>query len=229
MNDSTPKTFETQGLLRQTLIVWLSTMLAIRLIHELSRVPVFREYVMLGTALTLIYVPVWILWRRKERVDFFETSFIQLLSSLGWFLLLAVAIFPLVEIANRFYQGRFFHLHYVGGNYRGLANTALFQLLLVALPEEFFFRGYMQVQLNRIWPKKWRLLGVPIGRSLFVTSLIFAFSHSLIHQQWWHFSIFFPALAFGWLREKTGAITASVLFHALCNIYSYWVMLNYKL
>jgi len=227
MTDAIKKT-EDRALLKQTLILWMATMLGIRLLHELSRFPVFRDYVMLGTALLLIYAPVWILWRRKERIDFFESSWGQLARSIGWFLLVSAVIFPLLEIANRYYQDWFLHRRYLGGNFKGLANAALFQLLLVALPEEFFFRGYMQYQFDRIWPKKWRLLGVRVGWSLVITSLIFAFSHSLIHRQWWHFSIFFPALVFGWLREKTNAITASILFHALSNVYSFWVMANYK-
>lgn len=219
---------ETRKLLKQTFLIWIATMAAIRILHELQRFPFFRDYIMLLTALMLIYVPVWVLWQRKERIEFFETSWGQLARSIGWFLLVSVIIFPLIETGNRYFQYYFFHLRYLGGHYRGMANAALFHLLLVALPEEFFFRGYMQFQLDRIWGKPWRLLGANIGWSLLVTSLFFAFSHSLIHQQWWHFSIFFPALLFGWLREKTGAITASVLFHALCNVYSFWVVSNYK-
>ena len=33
-------------------------------------------------------------------------------------------------------------------------------------------------------------------------------------------AVFFPALVFGWLRARTGGIGASMLFHALCNVYS---------
>jgi membrane protease YdiL (CAAX protease family) len=32
--------------------------------------------------------------------------------------------------------------------------------------------------------------------------------------------VFFPALLFGWLRERTGTIVGSTLFHAACNILS---------
>ena len=33
-------------------------------------------------------------------------------------------------------------------------------------------------------------------------------------------AVFFPALLFGWLRARTGGIGASVVFHALCNLFS---------
>lgn len=216
------------SLLKQTLLVWVLSMVAIRGLHELQRFSGFiRENVMLFTGILLIYVPLWVLWRRKERIDFFEGSWKQLARSIGWFLLLSVIIFPIIEVGNRYFQQRVFHLHYVGGNYQGLANAAFFHLLLVALPEEFFFRGYLQCQLNRVWGRPLNFLGAKVGWSLIVTSLFFAFSHSLIQKQWWHFSIFFPALVFGWLREKTNAITAGTLFHALSNVYSFWVFLNY--
>jgi hypothetical protein len=32
--------------------------------------------------------------------------------------------------------------------------------------------------------------------------------------------VFFPALLFGWMREKRGGIGAAVWFHALCNVLS---------
>lgn len=217
-----------QRLFRQSLWVWFLTILAIRLFHELRRVSFINDNIMLLTGLVLIYVPLWVLWRRKERLDFFESSFHQLLKSLGWFLLLAAIVFPLIEVGNRFFQDFAFHRHYVGGNYRGMAQAALFQFLLVAIPEEFFYRGFLQVQFNRIWGRPWRLFGAPVGKSLFFTSFLFALSHSLITFQWWHFAIFFPSLAFGWLRERTGAITAGSLFHALSNVYSLWVALNYR-
>lgn len=214
-------------LLKQTLWVWFFTMLGLRLIHELQRVPVFRDYTMFLTALVLIYVPTIILWRRRERIHFFESSAMDLLKHITWFILAAVIIFPVLEVANRFFQEWAFHRHFIGGKYTTLGKVALFQLLLVALPEEFFYRGYLQHEFNRIWGRPWQFLGAPIGKGLLITSLIFAFSHSLIQLQWWHFSIFFPALVFGWLRDKTGTITASILFHALSNVYSYWIALNY--
>ena len=217
-----------QKIFKQTLWVWFFTMVAIRLVHELQRIPAIAEYTMIFTAAILIYVPIWIFHRRKERVDFFEKDHIAFLKSLGWFLAVSIVIFPIMEIGNRYYQEIAFHKHYVGVNYKGILQFAFFQLVVIAIPEELFYRGYIQPQLNRIWGRPWRILGAPVGKSLFFTSFIFALSHSLIQLQWWHFSIFFPSLVFGWLRERTGAITAGSLFHALSNVFSYWVVHNYR-
>lgn len=217
-----------RALFRQTLWVWFFTMLAMRGLFELQRLPFVRQNMMLFTGILLIYVPVLMLWVRKERMDFFEGSFSELARSIGWCLLLAAIVFPLIEIGDRWFQGQFFHRHYVGGHYDGLLKAGLFQFLLVAIPEEFFYRGYMQTMFNRIWGKPARLLGTAVGWALPFTCFLFALSHSMIVLRWWHFSIFFPALAFGWLREKTGAITAGALFHALCNVYSLWAAMNYR-
>ena len=94
----------------------------------------------------------------------------------------------------------------------------LSQLFFVAIPEEFFYRGYLQTRLNEVFPRKFLLFGIPFSHGLWITALIFAFGHSLVVLRWWHFAIFFPGLLFGLLREKTGGILAAAFFHALCNI-----------
>ena len=232
MTDSLPPNLaadraDNRALFRQTLWVWLLTMLAMRGLFELQTVPFFRSHLSLFTAILLIYAPLVALWIRRERLDFFENSLGQLGRSIGYFLLFSAIVFPLIEVGNRYFQAKFFHRHYVGGNYQGLAQAALFHFLVIAIPEEFFYRGYLQQQFNRIWGKPFSLLGCMVGWSLPFTAFLFAFSHSMIVLRWWHFSIFFPALAFGWLREKTGAITAGALFHATCNLYAFWVGMNY--
>jgi membrane protease YdiL (CAAX protease family) len=93
-----------------------------------------------------------------------------------------------------------------------------YHLFFVAIPEEFFYRGYIQSRLDEIWAPKWRVLGAMVGPSLIVTSLIFAFGHSVVVLQWWHFAIFFPSLVFGWMRARTGDVMAGAFFHAWANV-----------
>ncbi len=97
-----------------------------------------------------------------------------------------------------------------------------YHLFFVALPEELFYRGYVQSRLDDVWSPRWRFAGATVGPALLVTSVIFAAGHSLVVFQWWHFAIFFPSLAFGWLRARTGHVLAGALFHAWANI---WVAL----
>jgi membrane protease YdiL (CAAX protease family) len=235
-DNGTPPQFDANDLelmvrrqiLKQTLWVWFFSMVAIRMFHELQRFRALQDYTLVLTAAVLIYLPVWIYHRRGERVTFFENTLTELFKSIGIVLIVALAIFPIIEIGDRYFQDIFFHAHYFGGNYNGLAIFAFFQLVLVAIPEEIFYRGYIQPQLNRVWGRPWRFLGASFGKSLIFTSMLFAFSHSLIQLKWWHFSIFFPSLVFGWLREKTGSVTAGALFHTLSNTFSFWAAHNYR-
>ena len=92
------------------------------------------------------------------------------------------------------------------------------QLFVVALPEEFFYRGYMQARLRDAWPQGRRLFGVRLGPAFWVTALLFALGHLAIFQVW-RLSVFFPALLFGWMRERTGSVVGSTLFHAASNLF----------
>jgi len=93
-----------------------------------------------------------------------------------------------------------------------------YQIFFVAIPEEFFYRGYLQTRLNEVHARKWRVLGVQLGVGAIVANLLFAFGHSVVQVQWWHFATFFPGLLFAWLRERSGGVVPGALFHAFCNV-----------
>lgn len=91
-------------------------------------------------------------------------------------------------------------------------------LFFVAVPEEFFYRGYFQTRLNEVFPRRFLIFGAPMGWGAVLACLFFAFGHSVVTFQWWHFATFFPGLVFAWMRERTGGVTAGALFHAVCNV-----------
>ena len=99
-----------------------------------------------------------------------------------------------------------------------MATLVLYQIFFVAIPEEFFYRGYMQTRLNEVFHRPYLLGGAAFGAALWVTALYFAFGHSLVVLRWWHPAIFFPGLLFGLLRERTGGVLAPAFFHAACNL-----------
>lgn len=215
--------------LNELFIVWLLAMMGFQLLGLLNQVGFLKDYTPYLQALFLMYFPIFLFYRQKRSLKIFETNLKELKKSLLTFLILSLAIFPLLQLLNHFFQAIAFNHHYIGGRHKDLFNFFLFHLLVVALPEEVFFRAYFQEEFHRLWKgRPWRILGASLGPAWIATCVIFAFSHSLMAYQWWHFAIFFPALAFGWLREKTGYITASILFHALSNTYAHWVFLNYK-
>ncbi|MGC4064207.1 MAG: MrtC family glutamic-type intramembrane protease [Polyangiaceae bacterium] len=97
---------------------------------------------------------------------------------------------------------------------------ALGQLLVVALPEEVFYRGYLQTSLDDAWKSRVKLFGGTLSPGLVVTSAIFALGHVLTEPNPSRLAVFFPSLLFGWLRTRTRGVGASVGFHALSNLYS---------
>lgn len=94
------------------------------------------------------------------------------------------------------------------------------QIFVVALPEEAFFRGYLQTALDLRWPPRWRIAGATLGPAWLVSAAIFAIGHLLTLPNPGRLAVFFPALVFGWLRARTGGIGAGVAFHAACNLFA---------
>jgi membrane protease YdiL (CAAX protease family) len=85
----------------------------------------------------------------------------------------------------------------------------LFQLLGVALPEEFFFRGFLQDSTGENF------------RAVLLVSLLFAVAHApiaLFLGDWMSLLTFFPSLVMGWLYMKTNNILPGTIFHLMANL-----------
>jgi membrane protease YdiL (CAAX protease family) len=94
-------------------------------------------------------------------------------------------------------------------------------LLLVALPEEAFYRGYLEHRLERALPTKRTVLWIPIGLAVIIASGLFAFGH--FAGEWTNpgrLAPFFPAFVFSALTRKSGSIAGAVVYHALSNVFS---------
>lgn len=98
----------------------------------------------------------------------------------------------------------------------GFALAAAVQLLAVAIPEELFYRGWMQTAWGRSGPSR-RVLGAEIGPGFVATQALFAAGH-LVTLQPWRLATIFPGLLFGWLRARTGGVVAPAVAHALSNL-----------
>ncbi len=100
-----------------------------------------------------------------------------------------------------------------------LAAFALAQVVMVALPEEAFFRGFVQTRLHDAWPPARSWLGAPIDpRALVVQAALFALVHLAAEPRLDELATFFPGLLFGWLRARRDGIGASVALHAFSNV-----------
>jgi len=148
----------------------------------------------------------------------------ETLTALGVAMLCALLVFPLFFLGFRLWHDvqdpfSFVRMKHVlnAGRPFGWVDLVLGHLLTVALPEEAFFRGYFQTELTRSLAEKnpsrpWRAIAL--------SSALFALGHFATFPHPARLAVFFPSLAFGALRARTGGIGASVFFHALCNLYS---------
>ena len=89
------------------------------------------------------------------------------------------------------------------------------QILGVALPEECFWRGYVQpvLQHARLAPGgRWAPMGI-LG-----TALLFGLGHVLGGQGVLGLGTAVPALLFGVLRARRGSLVGAVVAHTGCNL-----------
>lgn len=190
-------------------------------------------------AITLLYAPVLVAWRRQ--VDLSEYGFT--LQPLGRSLLYTAVVLAVIVPAFGVGYALFYQtvcepgsaLHALGlpgvcarfGGFEGahwpsldrdFAEQIMVQLVVVALPEELFFRGFLLSHLERALPPKRRLLGGGIGWALVISAALFALIHLPKHGDPRALATFFPGLLFGWLRSATGSILSSTVTHASSNL-----------
>lgn len=212
----------------EVILIWASVILSISLLYQARFIPFIGNNLPIFTSVFLIYAPTLLFILKKEPVDFFEKNWNDFFYSIKIVCFLSLIVFPVILVGNHFFQIYIFHFQYRSVSNAPLLNALWFHLFLVAFPEEFFFRGYFLKRMRQIFQDRFSFLGVPMGKAFFATAIVFALSHSLIVLRWWHAAIFFPALAFGWLKDKTKGLTAPILFHAFCNLFSTWVGLHYR-
>lgn len=208
------------------LFLWATTMLAIRFIDAVP-LALVQENSLLVTAILQIYVPV--IWglNKGHKLDYWVLPQKQVWPTVKWFLICALLFYPVVALGNHFYQQWFFGNAYHAGHMKDFWIYMLTHILVVAFPEEFFFRGFLTDAFRQKFTSRFSVFGASFSWADVSVCLIFAFSHSLITLRWWHIFIFFPSLVFAWLRHKTGSIWASVLFHGFSNVLAYWFAAHY--
>lgn len=94
---------------------------------------------------------------------------------------------------------------------------AVHQWLYVALSEEVFFRGYFQGEAEGLLLRAKRGAGTARWGAAVLAAAAFALAHAFVFGVLGAM-VFFPALAFGWLRVRTGGVGAPVLAHGAANV-----------
>jgi membrane protease YdiL (CAAX protease family) len=95
----------------------------------------------------------------------------------------------------------------------------LYQFAYVAVPEELFFRGYLQSNvtylLSKVSGKKLEFLNYS---GIIICAMVFAAFHVVLQGKIISVLTFFPGLIMGWLFYRTKSLFAPILFHGLANI-----------
>ncbi len=213
--------------LLEVMLLWLGVNLLIRGILALQQGLGLHPAVQALVPFLFIYAPVGLC--RLRRVDSYSYKlYIPAFRDIpAWsralginVRLLALGLVPWL-LAYHLYQTGLFGVHPTWQMPDDLPTVMAYHLFFVAIPEEFFYRGYIQTRLNEVFPRRFMVAGIPFGYGMFIATIMFAFGHSLVEFQWWHFATFFPGLLFALLRERTGGIMAGAFCHAACNIVVY--------
>ncbi len=98
-----------------------------------------------------------------------------------------------------------------------LGYEILTQIFVIALPEEIFFRGFLQsALLKKIHPSHKRPPW--LSSAVILTNLIFALGHVASTMNPTRLLTFFPGMVFSYLVLRNKSLLAAILFHAACNI-----------
>ena len=224
---------------RDALASWaLALVLVTGLVHINVTLPAIGHVGSALVAVLFLYGPMAIAWRRGEDLDDYGFHAAPVARGLVTAGAAIGAIFPIFCVGYfAFYEtacGSQLLAHLVPKNmcshYAGWAGVhapaitldflkfCAVQLLVVALPEELFFRGTLLKLLEQRFPPKHRILGGGVGLALVISAAMFALIHLPKDGDPRALATFFPGLLFGWMRSSTGSILASTVTHGCSNI-----------
>jgi uncharacterized protein len=211
------------AVLRQALLLWAAAFAAIIAVSLLAPPP----WAKVTAVVAFLYLPLAAMRRTGEDARDYGATLARWRTDVPLALGFLAVIAPLFVVGYRVWLGHLLGLGH-GGAPPGLTfhlrvpvgygwSNVVDELFVTALPEEFFYRGWLQARLKQVWPDGARIAGVVVGPAFLLTAALFAVGHLAIFSAS-RLLVFFPALLFGWLRERTGTIVGSTIFHAGCNI-----------
>ena len=197
-------------------VIWLVAVGIILVFKLLAFVPFIQENLWGIAGLVFLFLPIEWLYRKKQNLADFGITWKGFSKGLLWAAVLVAITFPLYIPA---YQWWFARSDFNFGLPTDFWKEVVGFFLLVSLPEEVFYRGYMQTRLDSVFKGRVNVLGAKVGWGLVIAAAFFAIGH-LVEPRPDKLGTFFPGLLFGWLRARTGSIGGAVVFHALCNIWA---------
>lgn len=230
---------------RDALVAWLVVAGLVAVLVQIKfTLPAIGQVGSALVAVLFLYAPVYVAYRRGEDLDdygFHAAPVARGLLTAGAAIavIFPVFVFGYVGFYELACHSRLLsHLPVAGMclHYGGLAAAhlphlvwdprpkdsfttfCLVQWVVVALPEELFFRGMLLKLLEERFPPKRRILGGGVGLALVLSSAAFAIVHLPKDGDPRALATFFPGLLFGWMRSATGSIFADTVTHGASNI-----------
>lgn len=210
-----------QSVLREVLSLFLAATVLVSILYRLRSIPFVESNIAVAAALAFLYLPAFLLWRRGRELDDYGLRFHPIPRGVLLWLLFSVVVLVPFGFGYDYFVNHFCQ-KFIGKVVvcptpiaralrlpSQLPLVVLSQVLVVALPEEFFFRGYVQQRLAEV---------MPLPRAWLLQSVLFALGHYLVTFHPASLLVFFPGLLFGILRRLSGSVLAGTLFHATCNL-----------
>jgi len=205
--------------IREAMIAAFAVIAVLAVLSVLAAVNVLAESLYSAMIpLIFFWVPMGVLLARQRPLGEYGLRTDNLVGAVGAALAIAVVVLPLFTMGYWLFWGVL-----VGRDITWhLGSKFLWQIpiqfLVVAIPEELFFRGYLQTLLAKGWRgRKLPFVGTD-APAIITASVLFALTHVATNPHPARLGVFFPALLFGALRSYTGSIAAPVLLHALANL-----------
>ncbi len=90
----------------------------------------------------------------------------------------------------------------------------LYAIIIYPILEELAFRGFIQ---DTIRQKIRQNLVARLSYANILTSILFVLAHLLYQAPLWALSVFIPSLVFGYFKDRTGGVMASIVLHIFYN------------
>ena len=229
---------------RPAWMLTLAMLVALMVLKPLGNVPYLGSLLLTAAAVSQFFIPLWRMDRLGKDYEYLGLTLSSWRHDLKLVAVLILLTFPPYVVAYHFYMTRSFHwavelglVEYVrflprhdfapnwpqdlwtwGRGSLWLGEVVLTHSLGVALPEETFYRGYLQPHLERRWPPRVKIFGVFLGRAAVLSTLAFALGHFLGEWNPLRLGPFVPGLVFAWQRNATGSILGCIGYHSACNV-----------
>jgi membrane protease YdiL (CAAX protease family) len=206
--------------MREPILVWTGVILALAATQLAGlAIPFIGQLTGALAVAAFLYVPSRMLERRGEDATDAGLRFDRLPADLAWSLGTSAVILPLFALAFAGFghlpeAARAWLTPYVGvPRWHAVPITldvagAIAGNGAVALSEEFFYRGYMT--------RRFEERTTPV-RAALLAAAFFAAGH-LLRPAPFRLAVFFPALWFAFLRNRTGTVIGAWIAHWLANV-----------